>query len=114
MAEISWFRKWVFRSGCCRVNAQVMLILYNIDQYSLVSQRETNMAEGGPTYRSYLLRLWREDSTSASWRASLESVTQEGEPHHFPDLGSLVAFLLDELGTDLAPPGAGGPADDDR
>jgi hypothetical protein len=91
-----------------------MLILYNVDQYSLVSQREPNMTEVGSTYKSYLLRLWREDSVSASWRASLESVTHEGEPHHFPDLGSLVAFLLDELGTDLAPPGASGQADDDR
>ena len=72
------------------------------------------MAEGGPTYKSYLLRLWREDSASASWRASLESITQEGEPHHFPDLGGLVAFLLDELGAGLPPPGADGQVDEDR
>ena len=91
-----------------------MLILYNVDQYSLVSQREANMAEGGPTYKSYLLRLWREDSASASWRASLESITQEAEPHHFPDLGSLVAFLLVELGSGLTPRGAAGQADEDR
>lgn len=72
------------------------------------------MAEGGPTYKSYLLRLWRKDNASASWRASLESITQEDEPHHFPDLGSLVTFLLNELGNGLTPPGAGGQADEDR
>ena len=71
------------------------------------------MAEGGPTYKSYLLRLWREDTASASWRASLESITQESELHHFPDLGSLVAFLLDELGTGRSPPVAQGQADED-
>ena len=71
------------------------------------------MSEGGPTYKSYLLRLWRDDSASASWRASLESITQKGEPHHFPDLGSLVAFLLDELGTGRLPPVARGQVDED-
>ena len=70
------------------------------------------MAEGGPTYKSYLLRLWREDSASASWRASLESITQEAEPHHFPDLGSLVAFLLDEVGPGRSPPVARGQVDE--
>jgi hypothetical protein len=58
--------------------------------------------------------LWREDNASASWRASLESITREGEPHHFPDLESLVAHLLDDLGTGLASQGADGQADEDR
>jgi hypothetical protein len=53
------------------------------------------MAEGGPTYKSYLLRLWRQDAEDAPWRASLESITQqEDRPRHFPDAESLIAFLL--------------------
>jgi hypothetical protein len=69
------------------------------------------MAEGGPTYRSYLLRLYREAAIDASWRASLESITQDDKPHHFPDLESLVAFLLAELDSKRAPPASGGQAD---
>jgi hypothetical protein len=34
MAEINSFGKWFFRDERCRVIAQVMLILYNCDQYS--------------------------------------------------------------------------------
>jgi len=71
------------------------------------------MAEDGATYRSYLLRLWRENVTNAPWRASLESITQESEPRHFPNLESLVTFLLAELDTNLAPPASGGQADQD-
>ena len=67
------------------------------------------MAEGRPTYKSYLLRLWREGATDAPWRASLESITQEDQgPRHFPNLESLVAFLLAELDTERASPASGG------
>ncbi len=66
------------------------------------------MTEGGPKYKSYLLRLWREEDVSAPWRASLKSVTQEeAEPRHFPDLESLVDFLFAELGTSRPSSAAG-------
>jgi hypothetical protein len=65
------------------------------------------MAEGRPTYKSYLLRLWREDAAHASWRASLESITQGDERRHFPDVDSLVAFLLAELGASRPASSAG-------
>jgi hypothetical protein len=57
------------------------------------------MAEGGPEYKSYLLRLWREGDVSVPWRASLKSITEGNEPRHFPNLESLVDFLFAELGT---------------
>jgi hypothetical protein len=69
------------------------------------------MAEGGPTYKSYLLRLWREDAAHAPWRASLESITQEDERRHFPDLESLVTFLLAELGASRPASTAGNARD---
>ena len=47
-----------------------------------------------PSYRSYLLRLWRESEYGA-WRASLESVTT-GERRGFPNLPSLIAYLQAE------------------
>lgn len=43
------------------------------------------------TYRSYLLRLWR-DNTLAPWRASLQPPGQ-AESFAFADLESLFAFL---------------------
>ena len=43
-------------------------------------------------YRSYLLRLWR-DQALDGWHASLQS-TQTGQRHSFADLDSLLAFLL--------------------
>lgn len=45
-------------------------------------------------YKSYLLRLWREDTPGATWRAILESITEPRGQHHFADLDSLIAFLL--------------------
>ena len=92
-----------------------MVKLYNIDLYSPISQREAMMAEGGPTYKSYLLRLWRQDAEDAPWRASLESITQqEDRPRHFPDAESLIAFLLAELESSQSPPATGGLADKGR
>ncbi len=45
-----------------------------------------------PEYRSYLLRLWR-DNPRAPWRASLQS-TATGGLEHFADIDSLFAFLV--------------------
>jgi hypothetical protein len=71
------------------------------------------MTEGRPTYKSYLLRLRREGATDAPWRASLESITQQDQqPRHFPNLESLVAYLLAELDTKQALPASGGQAGD--
>ena len=50
---------------------------------------------------SYLLRLWR-SGVDGSWRASLQ-VVQTGERHMFADLGSLLAFLIEQA----RPPPAG-------
>jgi hypothetical protein len=69
------------------------------------------MAHVRSNYKSYVLRLWREDVADAPWRASLESIAHGGERHQFPDLDSLVAFLLAELGPGRSPPGRGGQAD---
>ncbi len=91
-----------------------MVKLYNMDRYSPISQREAMMAEGGPTYKSYLLRLWRQDAEDAPWRASLECITQEDRPRHFPDAESLIAFLLAELETSQSPPATGGLVDEGR
>ncbi len=71
------------------------------------------MVEDGATYRSYLLRLWRENVADAAWRASLESITQESEPRHFPDLESLVTFLLAELETNPVAPASSSQVDQD-
>jgi hypothetical protein len=72
------------------------------------------MAEDGPTYKSFLLRLWQEDTADAPWRASLERITQrEEKPHHFPDVESLITFLLAELNTKQAPPAFGYETDED-
>ena len=45
-------------------------------------------------YRSYLLRLWRQDKPGSEWRAMLESITEPGERHYFKNLESLVAYLM--------------------
>lgn len=51
-----------------------------------------------PTYLSYLLRLWREESDEKIvWRASLESV-QTGERRHFVDEDHLFAYLVQQMG----------------
>lgn len=58
---------------------------------------ETNPRQDGVnshTYHAYLLRLWR-SGADGSWRASLQ-VVQTGERHMFADLGSLLAFLIEQ------------------
>lgn len=51
------------------------------------------MLDEQPDYRSYLLRLWRENGEGGtSWRASLESALT-GERHVFPSLIKLFSFL---------------------
>ena len=52
------------------------------------------MLEIKTTYRSYLLRLWREDANGASWRAMLENIADPGQRCYFKDLESLAAYLL--------------------
>jgi hypothetical protein len=46
------------------------------------------------TYRSYLLRLWFEESQAPSWRVMLENVEVAGEQHY---LESLMAYLSSQL-----------------
>jgi hypothetical protein len=50
---------------------------------------------GSALYKSYLLRLWRDEPAGARWRwrAMLESVTEPGERHHFADVHRMLAFL---------------------
>jgi hypothetical protein len=48
--------------------------------------------EGPATYRSYLLRLWRESPEGEPWRASLQSAIS-GERHGFADLDGLFDFI---------------------
>ena len=48
-------------------------------------------------YLSYLLRLWRDDTDTAAWRASLENPSTV-ERQAFSDLESLFAFLQDKCG----------------
>lgn len=44
-------------------------------------------------YRSYLLRLWRDETAHGRWHAMLESVTEPGVRLHFADMPRLLAFL---------------------
>lgn len=46
-------------------------------------------------YKSYLLRLWREDGRG-QWHASLQSTATE-QTMHFADLAILLAFLESEV-----------------
>ncbi len=43
-------------------------------------------------YHSYLLRLWQEDDSAESWRASLQDVPT-GDHRGFGSLAELAAFL---------------------
>jgi hypothetical protein len=63
------------------------------------------------TYRSYLLRLWR-DGEQAPWRASLQS-TRTGSVHRFSDLMALWAFLETQLDTNQDCSDAGGAPPDE-
>ena len=71
----------------------------------------------GSTYRSYLLRLWR-DNPRAPWQASLQSTATE-QIYYFVDVDQMWAFLKAKLGTDPddqqatdAPPGESEDAPD--
>jgi len=48
------------------------------------------------TYRSYLLRLWR-DNPAATWRASLQSSSTE-EVRKFADAEQMWAYLKAQMG----------------
>ena len=48
-----------------------------------------------PTYRSYLLRLWREGLVGEPWRASLQSAAT-GERQGFASLDGLFDFIRRE------------------
>lgn len=50
-------------------------------------------------YQSYLLRLWREGSTQAAWRVSLQSTANE-QIQHFVSLEALFLFLIERLDGD--------------
>jgi hypothetical protein len=52
------------------------------------------LGAGAAVYKSYLLRVWRDVTPGARWRATLECVTVPQERQNFPDVDSLVAFLL--------------------
>lgn len=54
-------------------------------------------------YRSYLLRLWREDGGQQFWRASLQS-TETGERRGFASLDALFGFLREQVGSRDEPP----------
>ena len=62
-----------------------------------MAQKPTD-AEAGEDYRSYLLRLWREDGGQQPWRASLESAIT-GERRGFASLDALFRFLRQQTGT---------------
>jgi hypothetical protein len=54
-------------------------------------------AQKQSTYRSYLLRLWREGhNRQPLWRASLESA-QSREVYHFASVEALFAFLRQQI-----------------
>lgn len=55
------------------------------------------MAKCKAIYKSYLLRLWREDTAHGKWRVMVETITGESERHHFADLDGLIHFLLVEI-----------------
>ena len=59
------------------------------------------MSKGGPTYLSYLLRLWRVSNDDRPvWRASLQSA-ETGERVGFAGLEALFEYLWQQ--TDVAP-----------
>ena len=55
------------------------------------------MNERTPSYRSYLLRMWREErGKEVVWRASLESA-QTGERWSFATVDGLVEFIYERI-----------------
>jgi hypothetical protein len=66
-----------------------------------------------PSYRSYLLRLWRARVAGRGvWRASLED-PRTGERRGFADLAQLLAYLEQQLGEDAPPASPKSPAGHD-
>jgi hypothetical protein len=55
-----------------------------------------------PNYRSYLIRLWRENE-AAPWRASLTHVVT-GEIHKFATVEMVFDYLHGELTTEIIQP----------
>ena len=56
--------------------------------------------ETSPSYRAYLVRCWRDKSTSDEerpWRFSVEEILHERRRKAFKSLEELIAFLRDEL-----------------
>ena len=49
-----------------------------------------------PTYRSYLLRLWREGQAGEPWRASLQSAATE-ERQGFASLDELFGYIRSQV-----------------
>jgi hypothetical protein len=58
-------------------------------------------------YRSYLLRLWRENAHGA-WRASLQSTATE-QVVPFADIAALIGFLVTQTGESPPEPSADPP-----
>jgi hypothetical protein len=57
------------------------------------------MEKAQSTYRSYLLRCWRENPDSR-WRASLES-TNTARKYSFSSLGNMVIYLEGTMGEEI-------------
>ena len=58
------------------------------------------MDKSSPTYRSYLLRLWRADNAGQPvWRVSLE-VPGNRAQLHFESLAALCVYLTQQLSPD--------------
>ena len=75
------------------------MVAFYTDQYtprkSIFEVLESiQMPDIETTYRSYLLRLWRENESGAPWRVMLESIIEPNQRHYFKDLESLMAYLL--------------------
>jgi hypothetical protein len=58
--------------------------------------------DGGSTYQSYLLRLWR-DNPRAPWQASLQSTATE-ETLHFTDVGHMWDYVRAQMAGEDDPP----------
>ncbi len=58
--------------------------------------RLTTSDPGEKKYRSYLLRLWREETLDPCWRAALED-PHTGERIGFASLEQLFAFLMEQV-----------------
>jgi hypothetical protein len=55
-----------------------------------------------PTYHSYMLRLWREQS-QAPWRVTLIAVVQPDERRHFDTLEECFAYLREQAAAPSGP-----------